>query len=346
MPESIKSILTINRMETHINIIFSTPELITKQFPPTLKKGHYLFSINSKEDRVWDLVVVYENIYETYNLKYKKGGLVFYSGEPPIVKTYSKEFIDLFDHIITAHKYIKKENNHIEQQALPWYFGYNLPENKINFSYDDLVKMPIPEKSKKISFITSNREFLPGHVARVRFYSLLKEKLGDRVDFFGNGIKPIADKKDALLDYQFSICIENSCIDDYWSEKIADPLLSYTVPIYYGCTNINKYFEDDSFIQINIKEPHKAVQTIEQILNNSDSIYKTHLEAICDARNKLLHEYNLFSSIISVKERFIKNDSNRLFRVEIKPYSMYKANKRGEFYLKLKRFFLRKINRY
>ena len=55
-------------------------------------------------------------------------------------------------------------------------------------------------------------------------------------------INPIEDKFDALIGYKYHLALENSVIPDYWTEKLADSLLAWCKPIYYGCPNINDYF--------------------------------------------------------------------------------------------------------
>ena len=65
----------------------------------------------------------------------------------------------------------------------------------------------------------------------------------DKIDFFGFGIKDLKNKKDAIDPYLFSIAIENSKHDNYWTEKIADVFLGNTMPIYYGCNNIYDFFQ-------------------------------------------------------------------------------------------------------
>jgi hypothetical protein len=42
--------------------------------------------------------------------------------------------------------------------------------------------------------------------------------------------------------YHFHICIENFQTPHYFSEKIINPLLAGTTPVYLGCKNIESYF--------------------------------------------------------------------------------------------------------
>jgi len=56
------------------------------------------------------------------------------------------------------------------------------------------------------------------------------------------------DKYRGLADYAFHLAIESFPVSDYWTEKIADPIMCEAVPIYQGCPNIADYFEPDSYI--------------------------------------------------------------------------------------------------
>lgn len=53
---------------------------------------------------------------------------------------------------------------------------------------------------------------------------------------------PFADKT-PLFESMFSIIVENDYQPHYFTEKLVDALRSYTVPIYFGATNIGKYFD-------------------------------------------------------------------------------------------------------
>lgn len=278
-------------------------ELFIKQLPLFYKEEGVIFEINSSENIVWDYVVVYEDIDIEYTFLCKKGGLIFFSGEPPFVKVYSREFLNQFDHIVSSHPNDGFSSYYKMQQSLPWYFGYDFKQKKINYFYEQLEQVRNYPKTKKISFISSSREYLPGHASRLNLLKKLQIRYADEIDFFGKGINEIDDKAEGLLSYRFSICVENSNIEDYWSEKIADAFLGYTVPLYFGCKNINEYFPEDSYIPLDITNMQSVYKIIDHILEDPEDIYQKHLSGVTNARNKLLYEYNLFPSIITLTKR-------------------------------------------
>jgi hypothetical protein len=51
------------------------------------------------------------------------------------------------------------------------------------------------------------------------------------------------DSKKWIFTDQFTIAIENSRQDNYFSEKLLEPFMALSVPIYIGCPNIGDYFD-------------------------------------------------------------------------------------------------------
>jgi hypothetical protein len=79
---------------------------------------------------------------------------------------------------------------------------------------------------------------------------------------------PVANKYSTLSKYKFSLCMENSSLNGYITEKIIDSLVSGSIPIYYGAPNINKIIPADIMICDNaFITPSKL---IEKILNISE----------------------------------------------------------------------------
>ena len=102
-----------------------------------------------------------------------------------------------------------------------------------------------------MSIMISDKLNAPGHKYRhMLVREILKTDLD--IDILGRGCKyyDISDRRlkglftgnEIVDNYEYHICIENYVTKDYFSEKIMDPLLSNTVPIYLGCENIDNYF--------------------------------------------------------------------------------------------------------
>lgn len=93
-------------------------------------------------------------------------------------------------------------------------------------------------KTKNISIIVSDKTTTVGHKLR---HEIVRE-FGGRVDVYGTGYRPIADKLEALRDYRFTIVVENCRRDYYFTEKLIDAFATGTVPIYWGCPKIAEVF--------------------------------------------------------------------------------------------------------
>lgn len=94
-------------------------------------------------------------------------------------------------------------------------------------------------KTKLLSIIASDKKWTAGH----RMRHALADRYGSQIDLFGHAYKLIEYKTEGLCDYMFSIAVENSVCDDYFTEKVIDPIYVGTVPIYWGTKNIGKYFD-------------------------------------------------------------------------------------------------------
>ncbi|MCQ2227141.1 MAG: glycosyltransferase family 10 [Bacteroidales bacterium] len=299
------------------------------------------FVENSNEDIVWDYVVVYENILPNLaNIKYKKGGLIFISGEPEDSNPYCHHFLNQFDHIISSHSHYKSPKNHLSQQALNWHFGFSHETKKVKYPYLSLRNLEVPQKVSDISMICSSKTMMPGHVVRYDFYKCLSERFAGKIDFFGAGIKFIDDKADAILPYRFHICIENSSVEHYWTEKIADAILGYSVPIYFGCPNISEYFPSEAVIVIDIHDKERTCSQIERILQNPQAVYIERFPYILTARNYILDRYNIFPML----ENFftsIERTSNEIRLLKLIPWNNMLSWRIRFFRLRIYRFVCR-----
>lgn len=285
-----------------INIITPRGEpRYLRQLSSDFRKMGYFFYENSTDARLWDYVIVHDDVSAPQELNVRPGGLVLLAGEPEFIRYYSKKFIQQFDLAITTHQRLKSCPNHLLQNiALNWHFGYKHSEKRYAYSYDDLESMPIPRKTKTISVITSSLTQLPEHIRRQELLKKLKARYGNNIDFFGKGTRFVDDKADALLPYRFHIALENSINPHYWTEKLADPFLGFCVPLYRGDPCAKDYFGKKSFIPIDPHDEKAIFEKIDEILEDPDEIYRDYLPQIVAARNKLLSELNLFPMFVNL----------------------------------------------
>jgi hypothetical protein len=171
-------------------------------------------------------------------------------------------------------------NTTLSHGFLGWHFRQD---------YNFLKNLAIPVKNKAISCIASDLKQLEGHRLRLNFIKILRQQL-PQVDMFGRGINFLPDKMDGLLPYRYSVAMENTSEPYYFTEKINDCFLAWTIPVYYGCRNIGQYFPEKSFIQLDINEPDLAIKKIETLLADDD--WESRVNALREARELVLERYN------------------------------------------------------
>lgn len=161
---------------------------------------------------------------------------------------------------------------------------YNNRKNHLRFplfAFWDLNKLTTPkniegiiaEKKKDCCIVVSNSHAKE----RIRFFKMLNEKI--EVDSGGRWMNnvggPVRDKMEFIKDYKFVISFENSSAPGYTTEKLIEPMLVNSIPIYWGNPRIGEDFNTASFINIkNYKNIRDSIDDILRILNN-ESDYRT-----------------------------------------------------------------------
>jgi hypothetical protein len=215
---------------------------------------------------------------------------------------------DAFARVFTNYPPSSDPKYVTSQPALPWH---------VNRTFDELTTCATPEKSRPLSWIVGNCHDLPGHLKRGVFLRAIQSEKELDIDLYGRAVQFIEDKWDGLAPYRYSIAAENTSWPDYWTEKIADCFLSWTVPLYHGCENLEEYFPADSFIRINIERPEEAIRTIRKVLAEDD--WERRLPALEEARRRVLYDFQLFPHLAGLlrNETDIQGESTS---VVIPPY--------------------------
>ncbi len=102
-------------------------------------------------------------------------------------------------------------------------------------------------KSKLISIVCSGKRNVPDHFKRHE----LIQRWGNHIDVMGRGYTPIDNILDGLKDYAFHIAMENMRRDFHFSEKLINPIMTGTIPIYWGMPSIGDYFDTRGMIIMN-----------------------------------------------------------------------------------------------
>ena len=244
----------------------------------TLDHGDIRFTT---EDEAADVVVVLNYLKFDNRFIVKRGYMWSWHNEPINRKPFARGFDRIYTQEHSTDPRIVPA-----PPILDWW---------VDKSWDELASLQPPKKTRDLSVIASNKTMIPGHRRRQEFVSLIENSLPE-VDLFGEGRKrSLRDKWEGLAPYKYSVAIENTSKADYWTEKISDCFLSFTVPIYFGATNIGDYFPEESFIWLPIDDPPQALDTLRAAVK--DDSWKSRLPALEEARRLILDDYSLYGQL-------------------------------------------------
>jgi hypothetical protein len=120
------------------------------------------------------------------------------------------------------------------------------------------------EKRNQISYLMSSK--LNGFAYHIRYMIMRKfEKINSIGDFelkWHRSPPRVPSKDSFFANAKFNIACENQIMTNMFTEKLLDCFKTLTVPIYYGCTNIDKYFNPRGIIQFN------NINELDNILKN------------------------------------------------------------------------------
>ena len=227
------------------------------------------------------------------------------------------------------------------------------------------------DKKFEVSFLCGGKKRIEGHHLRHRLHdrkneiTIPKQWYYTLPDYdYNEGHhtivkyegKPPGFEKLRLWNSMFSICIENSSNSGYHTEKIIDAFLSKTIPIYWGCTNLEElgydpngfiYCEDENEIirktnQLTEEDYYKRKSAIEhnfevaKAYSNLFGRFKNTIEEIIEYNNikdRVLNYNQLFKKYKSTHKLFVEtgthkgdgvqhalnNDFEQILSVEILP---------------------------
>lgn len=272
-----------------------------RQFPGNRPEwGRCRFTFDP-DARTYDWLVVYEDLpplgSERHSLGFEslacpRARTILMTTEPSMVKTYGNDFLAQFGLIVTYQEpwAISHPNPIFSHAGEYWFYGLS-PTRML--SYDELRNAAPPAKTKTISTVCSNkRQRHTMHCDRYLFTQRLRQAMPE-LEVFGHGVRYLSDKAEALDAYQYHVTIENQVSPHYWSEKLADAFLGFTLPLYCGCPNVQDYFPPESLIPIDIDDFDGALATIREAIATRQ--YEKRLPAILEARRRVLDEHNLFA---------------------------------------------------
>lgn len=259
---------------------FYSSDLANRLPGSTLDQGDVVFTVDAAMPA--DVVVVMNYLRYDQDIESRRGFVWKWDNEPIVRTPFAKGLDRIFTHV----KGSPDSRVTVAPPVLDWWVGK---------SYDELFQTETPEKTKTISAIASTKTLIDGHRRREEFVTFVSAEVPE-LDVFGQGReRELSDKWDGLAPYRYSIAIENTSSDDYWTEKIADCFLSYTVPLYFGAPNITEYFPEGSLIWLPMDDRERALRVIHDTLRSDDWVAR--LPALTEARRLVLERYSLGAQI-------------------------------------------------
>jgi len=215
--------------------------------------------------------------------------------ESPFITRTSHDFVlqnsNMFDYILTHNKILLKSCKNALFYPLG---GTYLSEVQTSLCISE-------SKNKLISMMFSNKQYAPGHIMRHKIY----EKLKNVIDCMGSGISGNnTEKYLSYKNYMFSVVVENVKEDFYFSEKINECFLTKTIPIYWGCPSINKFFNTEGFITFN------SIEELETILQNKDFLlnFYTSKQNVIEENFKIAQKFKIAEDFIFLNYKKLIKD--------------------------------------
>ena len=233
---------------------------------------------------------------------------IFFEGLPAELRNkvdYSKSIL-----IRLEPPWIKLADTFLNQQQLFYQITYDsnfgvamwwsyIPFNNFN-------SMPY-QKTKGISCLMSSKTMTEGHRVRLEFFKKYLQKYSN-VEVFGRNLTKIdigecfkgelsrENTNLAYKDYKYSFVCENGSIKNYTTARFFDCILNWSIPIYWGATNIYNYIPEDAVYTLDVKKDN-----IEKLYEISQRLVtKKNINALAEARQLILYKYNIWERVYQV----------------------------------------------
>lgn len=166
-----------------------------------------------------------------------------------------------------------------------------------NNRYETLSQLP---KKLEISYICGSKQLTSGHSLRHQIYDL-KDQIKIPSKWYYTTEEP---KEICFHNSMFHLSIENVQYDNWFTEKIVDAFLSKTVPIYWGCPNIENFFDKRGIYTFSSKE-----ELLHLINSLTEDDYNSKLEYIKSNYNSAIYWKSYYNRLIEIlKEIFTLNN--------------------------------------
>ena len=206
--------------------------------------------------------------YSTFGNDHRKfiGKKIFYTSENVLPDFEECDFAITFCHLPDEPRHLR----------LPQYVHYVQDPVQLIKGPDFIPSDILKQKEKFCNFVVSN----PRGVERNKFFKMLNRRKavdsGGR--HFNNLGKVVTDKLEFLKDYKFTLAFENSSSPGYTTEKLVEPMLAQSLPIYWGNPEVARDFNPRSFINISDFANFEAAIDYIIEVDRNDDLYLSYIQ--------------------------------------------------------------------
>jgi hypothetical protein len=235
----------------------------------------------------FDGVVVWQSVApleRPYILKAPPSRMLLAILEPPDVLTLPDGYTRQFAAVLGPDPAVRCDRRFLRSGGHHWF---------VELTASEALEAPIVDKQRLISAVVSAKTDTRGHRRRLALMHALKEHFGDRLDWYGRGIRDLGDRKlNALADYRYHVVFENGAWPHYWTEKIADAFVANALPFYWGDPRLAESFDPASFVPIDTDDPTGTIATMERALK--EDWWTQRQSALAEARLRVVQDFHPF----------------------------------------------------
>ncbi len=198
-----------------------------------------------------------------------------------------------------------------------------------------------PEKTRGMAACVSRKYEDPGHRKRVDFLRFLEGEDLD-LDVYGDpdhgfrryrGPVPAHDKSSCLIPYRYYFDAENNAYPNFFTEKIVDCLLAETLCFYWGCPNLDSYFDPRAFVRLELSDFEADRALIHEAIEADE--WSRRLPFIRAEKRRILSDYGFFPTLAKVLDPVRRSRSWHLGPADREIVKRWIGERRGGTFVEL-----------
>jgi len=264
---------------------------IEHNFITNILKNEYDIIIDKNPD------YLFFSVYGYNHLRYRNCIKILYTAENIEPDFNLCDYAIAFQHINAGDRYIR----------YPLYVQTGL--EYINTPFDKAKVL----NRKFCNFVYSNNR-LADPIREHFFKELSKYKKVDSGGKYLNNTGTLVQNKiDFIKDYKFTIAFENSSLSGYTTEKLVEPMLVNSLPIYWGNPDVHLDLNTEAFIYVNNYDSITgAIEEVIRLDNDDDAYIQKLLQPRISTNGKTYNEWQ--AELLSFLKNILEQDKNRAIR--------------------------------